>query len=132
MRMTRTTTDLPITPASAGVFDGGWVEIARACLPHEALLAAALLQGIPATTFDTDSHVMMPDRAVAFGGVRVMVPAGQQTAAAQLLDAVPQSRTRRRPVRVLLQIVTTRIWSAPPVPSGLFVRRPDPYRSAGA
>lgn len=71
------TTDLTNTPASAGVFDGGWVEIARACLPHEALLAAALLQasGIPATTFDTDSHVMMPNRAVAFGGVRVMVPA---------------------------------------------------------
>lgn len=112
---------------------GGLIEVARAYLPHEALLAVALLQaeGIFATTFDMNTHATMPAAVVALGGIRVMVPAADAERAAALLDAVPQTVSHFRPAIVVVFIALSYFSAVPPIPSGLFVRRPQIWATAG-
>ena len=131
----KTTTTDPSGPASAGPdHTGGLIEVARAYLAHEAQLAVALLQaeGIAATAFDTNTHVMLPNHAVALGGLRVMVPSGDLDRALWLLSAVPQAGTRRRPAMVMLLIALTYLCGGAPIPSGLFLRRPETQLAAGS
>ncbi|TKW68644.1 MAG: DUF2007 domain-containing protein [Paracoccus denitrificans] len=129
-----TTTTDPAGPVPTGPLPrGALIDVARAFLPHQALLAVALLQsaGIGATAFDIDSHVNMPNRAVALGGIRVMVARDDFNDAAALLAEVPQSATRRRPWITVVLIAATYLWSAAPIPGGLYVRRPELSRDAG-
>ncbi len=132
--MTTTTTD-PAGPAFAGPdLRGGLVEVARAYLAHEAQMAVALLQasGIAATAFDPNTLNMLPNHAIALGGMRVMVPSDDFDRAARLLAGVPQVSSRRRPIMTVVLIVLTYLYGAAPIPSGLYVRRPETQQAAGS
>lgn len=132
--MTTTTTD-PAGPAMAGQdLQGGLIEVARAYLAHEAQMAVALLRasGIAATAFDPNTLNTLPNHAVALGGMRVMVPSDDLDRAARLLAEVPQVTTRRRPIMAVVLIVLTYFYGAAPIPSGLYVRRPELQRATGS
>ena len=112
---------------------GALTEVARSFRAPEAGLAAAMLRaaGIRAEVFDLHSHVMMANHAVAFGGLRVMVPESDLADAARLLDNVPQAASRPPPLLAAIFIFLVWWCGAAPVPGGLFLRRPDAGQAAG-
>lgn len=121
MTTTKTTNDLLAEAC------GPLTEIGRSFRPHEAYLAVAMLRahGIVAQVFDDNSHRMMPEAALALGGMRIMVPVGQAGEAIELLDGVPQSPSRRSPLITVLLIAAVYWSGAPPTLSGLYLRRTE-------
>lgn len=121
--MMKTTTTDPSQSRPAG----GLIEVARSFHPQDAQLAVAVLNGagIPAEAFDLHSIIMMPNRSVALGGNRIMVPADRADEAMALLAGIPQTSPTRRPLIKVILIALVYWCGAPPLPGGLYVRRPD-------